>query len=100
MYWRISDEAIDSPVQVAVSVAKRKFKKAVHRNRIKRLMREAWRHNKLSLYSKLEEHNYQIVVMIVYTSDSMPDYTTVEKKVKEIVSKLLLVLPDTPIKKA
>ena len=99
MYWRISDETIDSPVQVAFSVAKRKFKKAVHRNRIKRLMREAWRHNKLSLYSKLEEHNYQIVVMLVYTSDSMPDYKTVEKKVKEIVSKLLLVLPDTSEKK-
>lgn len=96
MHWRICDNTIDSPVQVAASVSKRKFKKAVHRNRIKRLIREAWRHNKLTLYSKLEEHNYQIIVMLVYVSDTMPDYKTVENKVKEIVSKLLLVLPDTP----
>lgn len=98
LYWRINDENIDSPAQVAVSVSKRKFKRAVDRNRIKRLMREAWRNNKLSLYSELEEHKYQIVVMLVYTSDEIPDYDTVEKKVKEIVSKLLLVLPDTPEK--
>ena len=31
------------PFQVATTVSKRRFRKAVSRNRIKRLMREAWR---------------------------------------------------------
>ena len=34
------------PVQTGVSVSKRNFKRAVDRNRIKRLMREAYRLNK------------------------------------------------------
>jgi ribonuclease P protein component len=35
--------------QVVLSVSKRFFKRAHDRNRIKRLLREAWRHHKLSL---------------------------------------------------
>jgi ribonuclease P protein component len=33
----------DFPYQIATTVSKRRFKRAVDRNRIKRLMREAWR---------------------------------------------------------
>ena len=36
----------DVPVQVLVSVSKRHFKHAVDRNRIKRQIREAYRHQK------------------------------------------------------
>ena len=39
--------ASESETKVGVSVSKRYFKKAVHRNRVKRLLREAYRLNKL-----------------------------------------------------
>ena len=43
------------PAQFALSVSKKKFKRAVDRNRIRRLVREAYRLNKHVLYEGLED---------------------------------------------
>ncbi|MDP5092421.1 MAG: ribonuclease P protein component [Polaribacter sp.] len=43
------------PIQAAFSVPKRNFKRAVDRNRIKRLLRETYRLQKEIVYSKLEK---------------------------------------------
>ena len=92
--WMESVGEGDSPAQLAVSVSKKSFKKAVHRNRIKRLMREAWRLNKNSLYKGLNEREKKIVLMLVYTGNKIPAYKLVSKAIEEIISKLLLILPD------
>ena len=42
------------PVQLAISVPRKKFPKAVHRNRIKRQIKEAYRRNKHRRYRELE----------------------------------------------
>lgn len=93
VFWKIADAGTGSPARLAVSVSKRCFKKAVDRNRIKRLTREAWRHNKHILYKHLEENNINLVLMLVYTQEDMPGYDLIEQKVKKVVSKLLLILP-------
>lgn len=49
--------------QVGVSVSKRNFKLAVHRNRIKRLMREAYRLNK----GVKDTKGTTFVMLIIYT---------------------------------
>jgi len=92
IFWKISEEEILSPAQMAVSVSKKSFKKAVDRNRIKRLTREAWRHKKHILYGHLERNNLQITLMLVYTQNTIPDYEKITHKVEEVVSKLLLIL--------
>lgn len=53
----------------AVSVSKRYFKKAVHRNRIKRLLRECYRLNK-DLFR--EAFGEQSVAMLFWASPEMP----------------------------
>jgi ribonuclease P protein component len=93
VFWKIEDTGSCSPARIAVSVSKRYFKKAVDRNRIKRLTREAWRLNKHVLYKHLEENNINLVLMLVYTREDMPEYDLIEQKVKNVVSKLLLILP-------
>lgn len=90
--WMDSIHRGHYPVQVAVSVSKKNFKKAVHRNRIKRLMREAWRLNKNRLYSSLEEHNKKIIVMLVFTGNKIPAYKVSAGSMEKVVSKLLLLL--------
>jgi ribonuclease P protein component len=82
------------PVQTAVSVSKKYFKKAIDRNRIKRLMREAWRLNKISIYNTLEEHKGKIILMILYTGTRLPSYRLVLDSMEEVVSKLSLLLHD------
>ena len=46
----------DAPVRMMVSVPKRYFKHAVDRNRIKRQVREAYRHNKSLLWDAMQSH--------------------------------------------
>ena len=76
------------PAQAAFSVAKRNFKKASDRNRIKRLLREAYRNNKLPLYDKLSEKGLQVAMMLIYKGRGIPDHEVVEKNVAEILQKM------------
>lgn len=60
------------PAQVGFSVPKKFFKHAVDRNRVKRLMREFYRMNKLELYTKLCSVKKQAAVMFVYKGKQLP----------------------------
>jgi ribonuclease P protein component len=77
------------PSSVLVSVPKKRFKRAVKRNRLKRLMREAYRLNKTSLIEKLEEKQLQVHIAFNYVSDDELDFATVEKKMKLSLQKLV-----------
>lgn len=76
------------PAQASFSVPKRNHKHAHHRNRIKRLMREAYRHNKLPLYEKLVAQQKQMAMMWVYKGKALPDYETVTKEVQWCLGKI------------
>jgi ribonuclease P protein component len=68
------------PVQVLMVVSKRNFKRAVDRNRIKRLMREVYRKNKSNFHKALTNKNMKCALMLMYTGKMVPDYAEVEKK--------------------
>lgn len=87
--WMLADAGQESPVRIAFGVPKRNFKQAVKRNRIKRLMREAYRLNKHEAYSALEQKSVKIVVMIVYTQRDMPDFAQVKGKIILSLHRLL-----------
>jgi ribonuclease P protein component len=95
--WSKSPVILPHPAQVAFSVSKRGFRLAVTRNLIKRRMREAWRKNKFLLYDSLASENIQIVLIVIMTGKSIPDYHTIEKSVKQIINKLLLQTSDFKI---
>ena len=84
-----------TPSSVLVSVPKKRFKRAVKRNRLKRLMREAYRLNKTSLIEKLEEKQLQVHIAFNYVSDDELDFATVEKKMKLALEKLLVIVQGT-----
>lgn len=69
-------------------VSAKTFKKAVDRNRIKRLTREAFRLQKVTLREKLQLNNKKLEVFFIYTGKELPDYDTVYQKLGQILEKL------------
>ncbi len=59
-----------SPAQVLFSVSRKRFKKAVDRNRIKRKIKELYRIEKFFLYEELKKRNKQIILCITYTGNN------------------------------
>ena len=69
-------------------VSAKNFKKAVERNRIKRLTREAYRLQKKNLQEKVKANNMQLNVFFIYTAKELPVYDEVYKKAGVILNKL------------
>jgi ribonuclease P protein component len=74
------------PAQVGVSVAKRNFKLAVDRNRIKRLMRESYRLQKGIVYDHLEN---PYVFMISYIGKAEVPYQELFLKMEKLLGLFL-----------
>ena len=70
------------PVQAGFSVPKRNFKKAVSRNRIKRLLRETYRKRKELVYDAVDT---PYVFMISYIGKDEPSYSEVELKMEKLL---------------
>ena len=77
-----------SGLQFGVGVSNRNFKRAVDRNRIKRLTREAWRLQKNELNEQVKTTQKQLNVFFIYTGKELPDFTTVKDKVAVALKKL------------
>ena len=75
-------------LQFGVGVSAKNFKRAVDRNRIKRLTREAWRLQKNDLREKIKTTQKQLNVFLIYTGKELPDFTTVKDKVAVALKKL------------
>lgn len=74
--------------QVLISVPKRKFKRANKRNRIKRLVREAYRLNKQEYIHLLREQNLRLDIAFLYLKDELPTYEEIEKSILKTVTSL------------
>jgi ribonuclease P protein component len=77
------------PAQMGVGVGARHFKKAVDRNRIKRITREAWRVQKATLYHSLHEKKIQAAVFLIYQSKEKLDHSTISAAIQEVIQKLI-----------
>lgn len=74
----------DVLAKTGVSVSKRNFKKAPDRNRIKRLLREAYRLNKAEYFNNLTT---PYAFMILYIGKEKPTFVQVESKMKQVFEK-------------
>jgi len=78
-----------APVQAGFGAGSRHFKKAVDRNRIKRLCREAYRLQKQPLVGHLASRGLALAVFFVYIGKDLPDYHAVTGKIGVILQKLV-----------
>jgi ribonuclease P protein component len=77
------------PLQTGFAAGSRHFKKAVDRNRIKRLSREAYRVQKQPLIDHLMEKGLSMALFFVYTGKELPDHSTVKARIGVALQKLI-----------
>jgi len=88
LLWINDELPANVAVQSAISVSKRRFKKAVTRILLKRRIREAFRLSKNDLYNQLTTDNKQIALMIIYQSNEVLPYSKIEKSMIFLLEEL------------
>jgi ribonuclease P protein component len=84
------------PLQMGAGVSSKFFKKSVDRNRIKRLIKEAYRLQKIPLQIKLKERNTRLNVFFIYTAKAIPAYETIFNSMNHVLNKLLALAEKNP----
>lgn len=73
--------------QMMATVPKKRFKKAVDRNRVKRLIKESYRLQKHQLVSPPETQKYWLIAYI-YIAREIHDYPFIKNKLKDSLGRL------------
>lgn len=92
----VPETEMDFFIKTGVGTSSKTFKKAVDRNRIKRLLREVYRLNKTPLHNFLNEHKKQLAVFILYTGKEMPQMAELQIKMPLAINKLIKALHEKP----
>jgi len=87
--WQVTPAPLPFPAQAAFSISKKGFRLSVTRNLIRRRMREAYRRNKHIFYDFLDSENTRISFVIIFRDASVPDYATIEKSMKEMLTSFI-----------
>lgn len=72
-------EELEADASILISVSKRRFKRAVKRNRVKRQIREAYRVNKHELLNALAEKKCRLAIAFIYLSDQLTESSVIEE---------------------
>lgn len=87
--WLLATLPQNTPAQVVIGVSKKKFKKSVDRNLIKRKIKEAYRLNKAQLlYADLESCNNKIIFSVNYIAKDILAFDTISVKLKNTLQML------------
>jgi ribonuclease P protein component len=81
-------------IQFGVGVSTKSFKKAVDRNRVKRITREAYRIQKTELQDKLNANALHLNLFFIYTVKELPDFNMVKEKLAVILNRLIKIIDE------
>lgn len=79
----------DVLASILISVSKKRFKRAVKRNHVKRQVREAYRRNKHGLLSFLRERTEGMAIAFIYLSNELVPMDEIERKMKILLARIV-----------
>jgi ribonuclease P protein component len=80
---------------MGVGVSGKHFKKAVDRNRVKRLIREAWRLQKSDLVKQAQLAGRSLKVFIIYTGRELPDFKLIYERTGSAIARFSSLINET-----
>ncbi|WP_285009064.1 ribonuclease P protein component [Pedobacter faecalis] len=87
--YLLADQESKYPCQVLINVSKKRYKRAVDRNLIKRRSREAYRLNKAELlYPQLQDQPKLLLISVQYIGKTIYDFEVFEKKMIGVFKRL------------
>lgn len=85
----------EATVSVLITVPKKRFKRAVKRNKLKRQTREAYRRQKAALIQALTQRNLCMHLAFGFVSNDMPEFEYIERKMQQALLNIITNLPET-----
>jgi ribonuclease P protein component len=89
--WKFNETAL-AELQAGFTVSSKHFKKAVDRNRIKRLMREAYRLQKRQLQDQLKEKEKKLAVFFIYVGNEIPSYSFISERTGKAIKHIIRII--------
>lgn len=89
VYLPVEAEVASERVSLLISVPKKRFRRAVKRNRVKRQVREAYRRNKHLLLDKLAEVDKHLIVGMIWLGDELVSSVELEQRVQNLLQRLV-----------
>lgn len=86
--YLFDDPPMEDSIKFGCSAPIRNFKKAVDRNRVKRLLKEAFRLEKHLLVDLLKQKNARLVIFVIYTAPDLPTFENIQSAIDELIVKL------------
>mgnify|MGYP002525553795 FL=1 len=87
--WKTQKGNLEFPAQIMISIPKRNIAKANQRNLLKRLVREAYRKQKQTLYKALSKQEKQIIFAISYLKSNIIKKKEVELEINVVLNRLI-----------
>lgn len=88
VYLPVEASEANAPVTLLISVPKKRFRRAVKRNRVKRQIREAYRKNKHILLDTVEAKGLHLIIGVIWLDNELSPSAEVEKRLVNLLQRL------------